>query len=173
MFGRWSLKDITYNGASLLDAPITFVPGQLMRNVQVVFTDRRTEVAFQVSDETGQLTREYVALIYPVDKTQWPQTARIFVGPTIDPAAAARPVPTMTGGSVMPGMTQPPRREAMSGLRAGEYYAVAVDDMQAEDVRDTVVLEALRASATRVTVVGGSSIDVPLRRVKFSDAVRR
>ncbi len=43
----------------------------------------------------------------------------------------------------------------MSGLRPGEYYVVAVDDMEQEDWRDPVVLDRLRSSGLRVTVSEG------------------
>jgi hypothetical protein len=58
-------------------------------------------------------------------------------------------------------------------VRPGDYYAVAVDDMEVEDSRDPAVLERLASSGVRVTVSEGVSQDVPLRRLKMADVMRR
>jgi hypothetical protein len=65
------------------------------------------------------------------------------------------------------------RREGMSGLSLGEYYVVAVDDMEQDDSRDPVVLDRLRSSAQRVTLSDGVDSDVALRRVRFADVMSK
>lgn len=174
-FGRWMLKAVIHNGDNLLEAPYTFLPGQQLRNVQVVVTDKRSDVNLRVADENGQPTREYVALLYPVDKTQWSQGVRTFVGPPAVPLTGARltPMPTPTGGARAPMMMPPPRREAVMGVRPGEYYVVAVDDMDPEDSRDPAVLDRLRSSAVRVTVSEGASPEVAVQRVKMADVMKK
>lgn len=195
MFGRWMLKAVVVNGEDLADAPVTFEPGQQFRNVQVIVTDRRTELSFRVTDDNSQPTRDYVVVVYPVEKNQW-RNARIFVGPPpISVAAAGRGVPTPTvrggvevtmsgpggivmvpgGTAMMPGGTgmMPPRKEALAGLRPGEYYVIAVDDLEPEDYRDPAVLERFRSSASRVTVTDGATIDVPLRRASLAELLAR
>jgi hypothetical protein len=168
MFGRWMLKAVLFNGADLAESPVTFEPGQQFRNVQVVVTDRRTELSFRVADETGQATRDYVIVVYPVEKAQW-RTARIFVGPppiSMTASAGRGQTVTVPGAGIVP-----PRREALNGLRPGEYYVIAVDDLEPDDYRDPAVLERLRSSATRVTVPDGATVDVPLRRSNFAALV--
>jgi hypothetical protein len=172
-FGRWMLKAVIHNGENLLDAPYTFQSGQRLRNVQVVVTDRRSDVTLRVADENGQSTREYVALVYPVDKAQWSQGVRTFVGPITYMVSGPRPAPSATLGARAPTMMPLPRRESVDGVRPGEYFVVAVDDMELEDSRDPAVLEQLRASAVRVTVSEGTSPEVALRRVKMSDVMRK
>jgi len=169
-FGRWVLKSVLINGENAADGPITFQPDQQIRNVQVMVTDKRSEMVFHVSDESGQPTREYVVVAYPIQKSRWQSGARIFVPPSADlmgrgASSSAMPGPTAVNPS--------PRREAMPGLRPGEYYVVAVDDMESEDSRDPIVLDRLRSSAARVNVPEGVTVDVPLRRVVFADAVAR
>ena len=174
MFGRWNLKAVLINGENASDEPITFQPGQLLRNVQVIVTDKRSTMVFRVSDENGQTTRDYVVVVYPIDKTRWTTGARIFVGPSDAMTAmmmSMRPPPAAStpGANIVP----PPRREEMSGLRPGDYYVVAVDDMEQDDWRDPVVLDRLRSSGLRVTVAEGVSTDVPLRRVSFADLMTK
>jgi hypothetical protein len=173
-FGRWMLKAVMINGENAADAPITFQPDQQIRNVQVIVTDKRSEMVFQVSDESGQPTREYVVVAYPIQKSKWPSGARIFVPPPGDQVLAAAMGRPTSPTAATPGPTPinaSPRREAMQALRPGEYYVVAVDDMEQEDWRDPVVLDRLRSSAVRVNVPEGATADVPLRRINFADAI--
>jgi hypothetical protein len=166
-FGRWTLKALIHNGENLLNAPLTFEAGRQLRNLQVVFTDRRTGVRFHVADEHGQTTREFVGLVYPIDKGQWPQGLRTFVSAPLDPMTGALPTQNVPGAPVSP---VPRRPDVLSGLRPGEYYVVAVDDMALEDSRDLSVLDRLRAGAVRVTVTEGVNTEVALRRLRFANA---
>ena len=59
----------------------------------------------------------------------------------------------------------------MSGLRPGDYYVVAVDDLEPEDYRDPMVLDRLRSSGVRVTIGEGSNAEVALRRVSFANVM--
>lgn len=112
----------------------------------------------------GQTTREYVALVFPSDKTRWnvSQPVRIEPGPNSSPVH----VPPQTE------MDAPDRREVIEGLRPGEYLAIAVDNIEYDDARDAAILEKLAAGATKVTLGDGASIEVPLRRLKLSDIIR-
>jgi hypothetical protein len=176
MFGRWNIKALLINGENAAAGSITFQPGQQLRNVQVVVTDKRSDMVFQVSDENGQITRDYVILAYPVDKARWMNGngTRVFVGPSELMMAAMtmmRPPPAANAPGQSPAMQA--RREAMSGLALGEYYVVAVDDMEQEDSRDPVVLDRLRSSALRVTLSEAGDSQVALRRIKFADVISK
>lgn len=176
MFGRWNIKAVVVNGENAAGAPITFQPGQQFRNVQVIVTDKRSDMVFHVSDESGQTTRDYVILVYPVDKARWANGngARAFVGPSDQMIAAMTMMrPPLAANAPGPSPAMQARREGMSGLALGEYYVVAVDDMEQEDSRDPVVLERLRSSALRVTLSEGVDSDVALRRVSFADVMSK
>ena len=170
MFGRWMLKAIVINGENTADTPVTFQPEQQFRNVQVIVTDKRSEMLFHVSDESGQPTREYVVLAYPVQKSRWTTGARYFLPPPIEPMSGRGATSSAPGPTTM---NPPARREAMGGLRSGDYYVVAVDDMEPDDSRDPTVLERLRSSAVRVTVPEGATADVPLKRINFAAAMSK
>lgn len=166
-FGRWMLKALTYEGEDLLDKPFTFEPRRQLRDMVVVFTDKRTDLTFRVSDESGQSTRDYLALVFPTDKARWSTgfgVARLF-------ASSAPQMTTGSGTLRAPGVA-PARRESMSGLRPGEYYVVAVDDIEQEGMRDRVVLERLARNAVRVTLVEGVTVEAAVRRVKLEDALK-
>lgn len=174
MFGRWNIKTMLINGENAAGGSITFQPGQQLRNIQVVVTDKRSDMIFRVSDENGQTTRDYVILVYPVEKARWlsGNATRVFVGPSEQMMAAMammRPPPGATAPGPSPAMQA--RREAMSGLPLGDYYVVAVDDMDQEDSRDPVVLDRLRSSALRVSLSEAGDSQVAVRRVSFADVM--
>ena len=60
----------------------------------------------------------------------------------------------------------------MVALAPGEYYVIAVDDIDTEDTQDPAVLERLTSSAIRVVVTDEAPIEVPLRRFNFADVIR-
>lgn len=173
-FGRWMLKAVVHDGEDLLDRPVTFKPGQQYRNVQVVFTDRPAEIKFRVSDEGGQSTREYVALVFPSDRARWnvspnSSATRSYVPPQAEMLSMQRPIPAP--GTATPTMPQP-RPEVIGRLPPGDYLAIALDNIEYEDTRDPNTLEKLAAVATKVTLGDGASLEVPLRRFKLADVVR-
>jgi hypothetical protein len=202
MFGQWTLKSVIFKGRDLLEGPMTFEAGQVFSDVQVVFTNRRTELEWRVSDEQGEPTREYVALVFPADKEKWKdatRTVRIYVPPptgqirTTPPPGGGRGSPpgvevgvpyTVVGGTssgvvgrgssgmVVSQLSSSSLQARMLGLPVGEYYIVAVDDIENEDSRDPAVLERLIASALRVTLTDTAKTEVDLRRVMLADVIR-
>jgi hypothetical protein len=62
--------------------------------------------------------------------------------------------------------------DRMVALPPGEYYVIAVDDIDAEDTQDPAVLGRLTSSAIRVVVPDEAPIEVPLRRFNFADVIR-
>jgi hypothetical protein len=58
----------------------------------------------------------------------------------------------------------PMHRELVAGMPAGDYYAIAVDDLDAEGFRDPEVLEQLSRGATRVTLADSVPAELTLRR---------
>ncbi len=163
--GRWMLKALQINGREIDGQSITFEAGQQLRNVEAVFTDRRTNVTFRVSDEHGQTTREYAVLLFPISRQRiQPSMVRTLVPPPDELIAAAALTPGRAPSD--------PRREAISGVRAGDYYAVALDDIGSEDARDPSILARLIPAATRVTVSEGASVQVVLRRQALADVLR-
>jgi hypothetical protein len=183
MFGRWMLKAVMFRGQNLLDQPVTFEQGQHYGNVQVVVTDRRTRLELRVSDETGQQTRDYVAIVFPVEKQRWTTSnsryIRTFVS-TAPPAVGTSRGPVVistrlevTAGFVPPsGSFQIGAVGGLSGLPAGEYYVIAIDDIDTEDSRDPGVLERLATSATRVIVAEEAPTEVALRRLTLAEILR-
>jgi len=174
MFGRWTVKSVVFRGQNIFDQQMTFESGQHYNDIQIVVTDKRTQIDLQVAGDDGQPTREYVAILFPADKSKWGQQSRRTRIYTPAMATNAMMVPPMPPGAVAsPPVAEPagaPQR--FTAIQPGEYFLVAVDDIGAEDWQDPGVLERLAPSATRVAVTDEAPIEVPLRRVSLSDVIR-
>jgi hypothetical protein len=169
IYGRWTLKAVRIGGVNALEKPVTFDQGRHYNDVEIVVTDKPTQVELRVTGDDGQLTREYVALAFPQDKTLWKQGPRVIrnVVPRTGPMPANIP-PALAGR--LP--TGPQARDLIPGLTAGEYYVISLDDIDAEDAFDPAVLEKLASHATRVTVTGESTSELTLPRLKITDIIR-
>jgi hypothetical protein len=176
--GRWTLKSLEQGDVDLMDRPITFEPGQRLRDVQAVLTDRRTELTLHVVDDRGLATRDYVAIIFSTDQTKWTEGSRYirtYAPPSLPPVVSpARMAPRATAagrrnGSATVTLPPPDGREFVTGLPPGDYYIVALVDVAAEDSRDPKFIERLAAGARRVSLTDRSPLDVTLTRVEPRD----
>jgi hypothetical protein len=73
---------------------------------------------------------------------------------------------TSVGPLAAPGGTNP-RKEQITNMPAGDYFIVALDDIDVDSTRDPETLEQLSRGATRVRLAEGTPADVNLRRVQF------
>jgi hypothetical protein len=217
--GRWTVKAITHDGKDLMDHPIRFEPGQQLKDVEVILTDKRTELTLLVADEHGTSTREYAAILFSTDKAHWTENSRyvrtymppseqmLSMLPSGSVASAMTFTTTMVNGVVVTGgvggsgpitggmlagagsglvpgsMTasggsvaapggSTARKEMITTVPAGDYYIVALDDIDSESARDPETLEQLSRGATRVRLTEGVPADVNLRRLKFQNQNR-
>ena len=83
---KWTVKAIMHDGKDLLDRPVTFETGQQWKDVEIVLTDKRTELTLQVADDQGAPTRDYVALVFSADKTRW-EDPGLQIRTAVHPAA--------------------------------------------------------------------------------------
>jgi hypothetical protein len=163
--GRWNVKSITQGDSDLMDRPVTFDPGRQLRNVRVVLTDKRTLLALNVVDDRGQVTREFVGLVFSTDKTKWSDQSERYVHVyvpylVVDRAAA----PPRGSADLRPAPAE--QRDRISGLPPGDYYAVALTDIAPDDTHDPAILERLAAVATRVSLTDRAPAEVSLRRIE-------
>jgi hypothetical protein len=171
-FGQWTVKAVMFRGRNVMDEPFTFEPGQHYGDVQIEMTDRRSEILLRVSDDAGQVTREFVAIAFPTDRSRWAYYQRYVhtFSPTPQvPPAAYRPDSPPAGPAGLP-LIAPSGR--MAGLPPGEYYLIAVDDIDYEDAVDPVVLEKLALSASRIVVSDVAPVEANVQRQALTDVVR-
>ena len=172
-FGRWTLKSVSFDNQELKGGSVTFEAGQHYGDVQIVVTDRRNELTLHVTDAQGQPTRDYVVLVFSSDKSRWSGSfpaVRTFVPPSLAMVAALQRAP-INAPAAPGGPPRQPGREVIPGLVPGDYYAIALDDIDQEASNDPDTLERLAPSAVRLTVVEGAA-DVALPRLRLADVIR-
>jgi hypothetical protein len=104
--GGWVLQSAIAQSRDMADLPLEIV-GQDVRDVEVRFTDRPTEVSGDLLDAAGHPASEYFIIVFAADKTYWtPQSRRI---------QSARPA---SDGHFR-----------VQNLPPGEYYIGAVTDV--------------------------------------------
>jgi carboxypeptidase family protein len=162
--GSLTAKAVMVNDVDLMDRPVTFQSGQQLRNLEVIVTDKRTDLTFHVTDPHGNPTREYVALAFSIDRARWFENSRYiqaFVpAPPLDQVFDVSE--TATPGAAPPTAA----RESVSGLPPGEYYVVALDDLESEAVHDPALLDSLTRTATRITLTDRTAVEVNLRVIE-------
>jgi hypothetical protein len=166
--GSLTVRGVILNDVDLMDRPVTFESGQQLRNVEVIVTNKRTDLTFQVADDRGQPTREYVALVFPVDKGHWIQRSRYvraFVPAPLPPDQAVDATELSAAGGAF---AAPPAAtiDSITDLPPGDYYAVAFDDLESEAVHDPALLDSLTRVATRITLTDKAATEVSLRLIK-------
>lgn len=72
----WMLRSVLVNGADVTDTPLEFKGQQDVGGVQVIVTDRLTEVTGKVTDAKGEPTRDYTVIVFPEDPAKWTYPSR-------------------------------------------------------------------------------------------------
>jgi len=130
----WTLKSVIVDGRDMTDTPIDVRNGQKITLVQVVFTDRVTELTGMAQDEKGQAVLGYTVIAFSTDSATWRPQSRSIQAAQPDQTGVFR----------------------FRGLPPGSYFLVAVDDVEPGEWFDPVFLEEARKSAVRVTLTDGN-----------------
>lgn len=138
----WMLKSITLNGQDVTDAPLDIAPGQTVTGVQVLLTDRVTEVNGRISDSRNRAVTDATIVIFAADEDKWGFQTRYI--------RAARP--DQDGRFQIRGL--PPH---------GEYLALAVQGLEDGQAGDPEFLGTLRQRATTLSLKEGETRTLDLR----------
>jgi hypothetical protein len=136
----WSLKAVLLEGTDVTDTPLEFA-ALAGKPMEIVLTQRRAEVSGTVTDNRGEMTRDFVVVLFPDDEEQWTPFSRFI--------ATGRP--DQEGRFTLPGL--PP----------GRYLIAALDYLAPGDERNPDALARLRAGATSFSLSEGESRSVSLR----------
>jgi len=133
----WVVKAITHKGRNLLNVPIDFKSGEELSGVEVLLTDKLSELSGTVVDRRQRPRTDCSVIVFAENRAFLPGRTRWVR-------------PDHTG------------RFVVEGLPAGEYLAVAVADV--DDVEWTTVayLERLRSSASHVTIADAEKRTITL-----------
>jgi hypothetical protein len=142
------LKAVWINGQDMTDRPIVFDAKQpLVRNVEIVLSNRAGGLTGSVADATGRPATDYALVVYAADPERWYQGTR-FV-------RLVRP--DQAGNFSVP------------ALPAARYYVAALEwidgDGTAGEWQDPKFLTDLRNQATLHSVVDGQTGSLALRLI--------
>lgn len=139
----WMLKSVRHEGRDITDDVVELGSRQQMSGVEVVITNRVTEINGQVVDEKNAPVGEATVLLFPADESRWYENSRAI--------RATRP--------------DQQGRWQLKTMPAGEYLAVALDYMEVNTWQDPEYLASLREAATRVTIREASPATLSLKVV--------
>jgi protocatechuate 3,4-dioxygenase beta subunit len=143
----WALKEIRANGIDVTDQPLPLGRrDQSLIDVEVVLTDRITELSGTIADEHARPVPGASVVVFPVERDRWYPSSR-FLRRTSARADAAFTV---------------------AGLPSGTYYVAAVERTPLdgdEAWQQAAFLEPLVVRASTVTLGDGQKTSLALRVV--------
>jgi hypothetical protein len=132
--GTWTLESAMLGLVDLADVPLDVTPGAAdLDKLVVTFTDRAAELGGRLLDADNRPVTRYSIVVFTTDRALWRPSARRI--------RAVRPA---TDGSF-----------TVSGLPAGEYAVVAVEDLDTADLGEPAFLAQLLGSAFKLALADG------------------
>jgi protocatechuate 3,4-dioxygenase beta subunit/predicted aconitase with swiveling domain len=142
---EWALKAVLLNGVDVTDTPIAFgTSEQSVSDLEVVLTDRASEVSGRVTDTRGRGVADCTVVVFATASSFWSQPESRFL-------AMARSDRDGTFGA--------------GGLPPGQYYVAAVDRLLEGEWQDPDVLASLVPGSTSVILAEGQKLSVTLRPI--------
>jgi hypothetical protein len=137
----WYLKSVTYEGTDITDTGMEFKEGQNVSGLEIMLTERATELSGAVQDARARPVTDYVVVAFSTDSRKWGFMSR-FVRSTR---------PNQQG------------RFSLKGLPPDEYFVVALDYLEGGEEGDPERLEKWRTTGTRVRLADGDTKALTLK----------
>lgn len=67
----WSLKAVLFDGQDVTDTGIEFTPGRSYEGIQLVFTQKMTDLSGLVTDDRGKPVLDATVVVFPMNKERW------------------------------------------------------------------------------------------------------
>jgi len=144
----WVVKAVFANGVDVTDRALPFgEPPQSLSDVEVVLTNKLTELAGTVATSQGQ-PRELTLLVFPIDRARWYPGSRFF----------QRQRAAATGAF------------SIRSLPPGEYHVAALADTTVpadsdEAWQDPQFLESIAGRAARAALNEGQKLSIDVRLI--------
>ena len=137
----WFLKAVTLESADVTDSGIDFKEGQNVSGIEIVLTQRATDLSGTVHDGHEQPVTDYVVVAFSSDSRKWEYQSRFL-------------------RSIRPNQEG---RFSLKGLPPDEYYLVALEYLEPGEEGDPEQLEKWKAAGTRVTLAEGEARTLTLK----------
>lgn len=140
----WTLKAVMLNGDDITDKPMDFRGNEEITGLDILVTDRVSEVNGKVTTARGEPTRDYTVIIFPEDSSKWGYPSRHIRSGRAD-------------------------QDGMFKVRAlppdEEYLAVAVDYLEDGEGGDPEFLQQMKDRATRLSIGDGETKALDLKLI--------
>jgi hypothetical protein len=67
----WYLKEVRFDGEDITDDGLEFVPGRAIEGLQVVFTQKTTDLSGLVTDARGKPVLDASVVVFPANREKW------------------------------------------------------------------------------------------------------
>jgi hypothetical protein len=136
----WFVKSVSHDGGDITDSGMDFKEGQTVSGIEIVLTQRVSDLSGSVQDSRARPVTDYVVVAFSSDNTKWGYMTR-FV-------RTARP--NQDG------------RFSIKGLPPDDYLVVALEYLEPGEESDPEQLERWRAAATRIPLADADTKAVDL-----------
>jgi len=141
---EWTLRAVTFNGQDITDSALDFRGNSQSSGLQIVVSDRVSEVNGKVTLANGAATRDYTVVIFSDDPAHWAFPSRFVKTARADQQGQFR----------------------IKALPPDDrYLAVAVDYLEDGEGGDPQFLEQIRSRATAFRLTEGESKALDLKVV--------
>lgn len=137
----WTVKSVRHRGVDVTDDGIEISVNEDVNDVDIELTNRPTVIAGLVTNDRGETLKDYSIIVFAQDRARWTPGSRYL----------------RTGRPDQHG------RYKVSGLPEGDYYAVALEYVDQDDLNDPDFLDRARTKATKVSVGDGDVKSLDLR----------
>jgi hypothetical protein len=141
---EWTLKAVILNGTDVTDSALEFRGSTDNSGLQIIVTDKVSDVNGKVTTARGDVTRDYTVVVFPDDPARWAFPSRFVKTARADQQGQFR----------------------IRALPAdNRYLAVAVDYLEDGEGADPQFLEQIKDRATRFSLGEGESKGIDLKIV--------
>lgn len=137
----WWLRAAMLDGRDLLDGPIDVQSGQSLNGIEILLTDRHSELSGTLTTTDGKAATDYFIVICPTDPKLWTANSRRVksLRPTTDGKFSVKDLP------------------------AGEYSIVALADYLPGEANDPAWLATVAPQGAKITIADGAKTVQDLR----------
>ncbi|HET6955318.1 MAG TPA: hypothetical protein VFI56_02015, partial [Vicinamibacterales bacterium] len=139
----WTIRSIRLNGIDITDTGIDFKPNEDISGIEIEITNRVTSITGLVTNSRGETVKDYTAIAFAQDREKWKINGRY--------QAIGRP--------------DQDGRFKMGGLTPSDYYIIALDKVDPNQINDPDFLDSVKVRATAITVREGDTRTVDLKIV--------
>src|SRR5262249_53506624 len=141
LVGNWRLKAVRLNGVDVTDAGFEVKANEDIGGFELELTNRMSMLSGLVTNARGEPVTDYSAIIFSPDPDRWGDDSRY----------------------VDSGRPDQDGRYRVTGLPAGEYFAIAVDSVDPAEATSPEFLERASRRAIRFTLGDGETRAVDLQ----------